>query len=70
MESGPEGPMNHTWRCHQCDDVIGVYEPMVVLDNEQARLTSRAGEQGRGPPVADCYHEACYSLAEGGLAPV
>jgi hypothetical protein len=29
--------MDKTLRCHQCEDVIGVYEPMIVLTDGQAR---------------------------------
>lgn len=52
-------------RCHHCDDVIGVYEPMVVLADGQTRNTSRAAEQDTGRPVGECYHHACYTLAYG-----
>lgn len=61
--------MNDTLRCHHCDDVIGVYEPMVVLDGGQARSTSRAAEQDYKPSVGECYHYACYTLAHGGDRP-
>jgi hypothetical protein len=52
--------MNGTVRCQQCDDVIGVYEPMIVFNDKQARGTSRAAEQAVGGPVGECYHQACY----------
>jgi hypothetical protein len=57
--------MNETLRCHHCDDVIGVYEPMVVLASGQLRNTSRAAEQDYEPSVGECYHRACYALAHG-----
>lgn len=57
--------MNSNFRCHHCDDVIGVYESMVVLTDGQARNTSRAAEQDLGSPVGKCYHHACYTLAYG-----
>jgi hypothetical protein len=37
--------MNGTLRCQDCEDVIGVYEPMIVLIDGQARSTSRAAEK-------------------------
>lgn len=57
--------MNRTLRCHHCDDVIGVYEPMVVLTDGQARNTSRAAEQDDREPVGECYHQACYTQVGG-----
>jgi hypothetical protein len=57
--------MNRTVRCQQCDDVIGVYEPMIVFSDKQARGTSRAAEQAAGGPVGECYHQACYLRING-----
>ena len=57
--------MNRTLRCHHCEDVIGVYEPMIVLTDGQARNTSRAAEKDTAPPVGECYHHACYRQAHG-----
>jgi hypothetical protein len=61
--------MEETLRCRHCDDVIGVYEPMVVLTDGQPRNTSRAAEQDHGPSVGECYHHACYTLAHNGEHP-
>ncbi len=52
--------MSRTWRCTHCDDVIGVYEPMIVLANGQARYSSRFEEQDDGREVGECYHRDCY----------
>jgi hypothetical protein len=57
--------MNRILRCQHCDDVIGVYEPMIVLSDGQPRNTSRAAEQDDGPPVGACYHHACYTPMHG-----
>ncbi len=57
--------MDKTFRCHHCADVIGVYEPMIVLTDGQARSTSRATEQGDREPVGECYHSACFTQAHG-----
>jgi hypothetical protein len=47
-------------RCGVCDDVIGVYEPMVCVHEGSVRHTSRAAE----PLVPDSgerwYHRQCY----------
>jgi hypothetical protein len=61
--------MNGPLRCQQCNDVIGMYEPMIVLSGGQARKTSRATERNSATevvgefPVGECYHRACYALA-------
>jgi hypothetical protein len=60
-----EAPMDRPLRCHHCDDVIGAYEPMIVLTDGQARDTSRAAEQDAGGAVGECYHHACYRQAYG-----
>jgi hypothetical protein len=56
-----DGPL----RCHHCGDVIGVYEPMIVLAGGEARKTSKAAEHGTRPPGSECYHHACYAQAHG-----
>ena len=48
-------------RCPHCGDVIGVYEPMVFVDENGARVTSRAAE----PTVRDTpgarLHRDCFA---------
>jgi hypothetical protein len=46
--------------------VIGMYEPMIVLVEGKALLTSRAASDGTVPPDAHRYHETCFALIEGG----
>jgi hypothetical protein len=53
--------MKRTLRCRRCQDVIGVYEPMIVLDEGRARTTSRAAERDLEVRVQECYHEACFA---------
>jgi hypothetical protein len=57
--------MNSPLRCPPCGDVIGVYEPMIVLTDGQARITSRAAEPDDWEPVGECYHDACYTQTLG-----
>ncbi len=47
--------------CAYCGDVIGVYEPMVVVVDGQAQETSQAAVSEL-PTVAGAsyYHRACY----------
>jgi hypothetical protein len=51
--------MIRTLRCEHCDDVIGVYEPMTVVDQGQPRTTSRVIEPDVGE--LECYHALCYA---------
>jgi len=55
--------MEGTPRCRHCGDVIGAYEPMIVLRGGQARKTSRAAERDAGVSAHECYHDACYAQA-------
>lgn len=52
-------------RCTMCEDVIGVYEPLVHLDRELARHTSRAAEPGVTDASGQCYHLDCYERLVG-----
>jgi hypothetical protein len=48
-------------RCAYCGDVIGVYEPaVVVLDGAAHRMTSRAAEPDVVERASERYHRACY----------
>jgi hypothetical protein len=44
--------------------VIGVYEPMIVLLDGEALLTSRAVADRDLPRDAHRYHETCFALVE------
>jgi hypothetical protein len=55
--------------CRHCRDVIGVYEPMVVLLDGEAVLTSRAVADRDVPHDARRYHEACFALVKAGGQP-
>jgi hypothetical protein len=56
--------MRKPLHCCVCDDVIGVYEPLIALVNGSARTTSRAAEPGLPGAAAPYYHEACYVAYE------
>lgn len=52
--------MNRFLTCDECGDVIGVYEPLVVVADDEALETSQAA----CPEVAATgarYHRACYA---------
>ena len=46
--------------CDHCGDVIGVYEPMIVLVRAEPRETSRAAEPSVASEVDEHYHRSCY----------
>ena len=61
--------MSEVWRCAQCGDVMGVYEPLVIVDEHGARQTSRAAEpQLVREQGMQHYHRACYDAANEGSA--
>lgn len=47
--------------CDYCGQVIGVYEPMVVIAAGHARETSRAAEQVAAAAPRPHYHRDCYA---------
>ena len=48
-------------RCRHCGDVIGAYEPMVMLSNGFAYKTSRARAGELVTEADECYHDLCYA---------
>lgn len=57
--------MRRTPRCRHCKDVIGAYEPIVVVRDGRPHQTSRTAEQGLASDVSECYHSACYLATHG-----
>lgn len=51
-------------RCGVCEDVIGVYEPLVHVEHELARRTSRAAEPGV-TSSGQSFHLDCYERLVG-----
>ena len=49
-------------RCEHCGDVIGIYEPLIVLTDREARETSRAADPDLHTSHGEHYHRACYAL--------
>lgn len=51
-------------RCAHCGDVIGVYEPVVLVDEEGVALASSyAAEPALAAEQGSHYHHACYVAA-------
>ncbi len=55
--------MDETLRCQVCGDVIGTYEPLVVLASGEARHTSRAAERDLLRAPGEHYHRDCFLTA-------
>jgi len=54
-------------RCSHCGDVIGSYEPLIVLLDDEVRETSRAAEPELALDTgAERFHVACFSTSSGG----
>jgi hypothetical protein len=63
-DSQGERPGEHLPRCGVCEDVIGVYEPLVHVEHELARRTSRAVEPGV-TSSGQSFHLDCYERLVG-----
>ena len=59
-----KGSMSEPMRCRRCGDVIGYYEPLVVLEQGQARTTSAAAEPQLSEVQGKRFHPACYAEAQ------
>lgn len=46
--------------CERCGDVIGVYEPMIVVVNGEVSESSRALDPSLIDASAERYHRYCY----------
>jgi hypothetical protein len=60
-----QGPVTATarigvLRCRHCGEVIGVYEPLIVLIDGAARQSSLAAEPESHLAPGEHYHAACY----------
>lgn len=54
-------------RCAHCGDVIGVYEPMMIVEDGPARRTSLAAEPSLASRADRSFHGHCYE--DGGRPP-
>jgi hypothetical protein len=50
-------------RCRDCGEVIGVYEPLVVVEDGEPRSTSFAAEPSLGQHASRRYHRACFGTS-------
>jgi hypothetical protein len=61
-ESRPRFPSAMPPRCQRCGDVLGVYEPLILISDDFPRVTSRAAEPHLFPTIEPGYHKTCYEL--------
>ena len=59
----PEQPERIPQRphCAQCGDVIGAYEPMILVEDGKPRRSAVSAERDEGAQTVERYHAACYS---------
>jgi hypothetical protein len=53
-------------RCRHCGDVIGVYEPMVVISRGVPVRTSAAARKDDATLLGDPFHSQCFAEREAG----
>ncbi len=52
-------------RCQRCGDVIGTYEPMIVLKNGEAQETSKLADPNAASERSERYHRDCFIAGHG-----
>jgi len=58
---GEQRPAARRVICDRCGEVIGVYEPAVLVVNDRACNTSFAAEPTLLAQAGACFHRGCYS---------
>jgi hypothetical protein len=62
---GPGGiVMDRPMRCLRCGDVIGYYEPLMLVAQGQEQLTSAAADPQIAERRGALFHHACYVTAQ------
>lgn len=51
--------------CQHCGEVIGVYEPLIVIVDDEAVQTSRAAARNELAHGGPYYHQPCFMQAHG-----
>jgi hypothetical protein len=66
LVSDPEvDPVSARLRCRDCEDIIGAYEPMVVVTHHGPQETSLAADPALYETEHPCFHRACYVATHG-----
>lgn len=55
--------IDQTSRCSRCGDVIGVYEPLVIVEGGGPRESSLAAEPALADASAKLYHQGCHAAS-------
>jgi hypothetical protein len=53
--------MDQICKCPCCGEVIGVYEPLIVVEDSGPRSSSFAAEPQLARAGGERYHRACYA---------
>jgi hypothetical protein len=53
--------IDETSRCTRCGEVIGVYEPLVIVEGGGPRDSSLAAEPALAGASAKLYHRSCHA---------
>lgn len=51
-------------RCAHCRELIGIYEPMMLLSDGAPARTSRAALSKDEPLAGEAFHADCYAQRE------
>jgi hypothetical protein len=52
--------IDHSSRCARCGEVIGVYEPLIVVEGARPRHSSLAAEPALAGAPGELYHQGCH----------
>jgi hypothetical protein len=58
-----------TLRCRHCRDLIGIYEPLVVVRDGLRVRTSRAAAAGEALEASPCFHAECFEAHDASEEP-
>lgn len=64
-EGNTEGLVRRRPHCEHCQDVIGVYEPLVLVTDSGCYETSLTAEPDLYETEHLCYHRACFDKTHG-----
>lgn len=59
-EPAPSPPPNVNSNCTSCGQVIGVYEPMIVVSPWGDVTETSVAQRREIHPDDECYHPACH----------
>jgi hypothetical protein len=51
----------HPILCARCDEVIGVYEPVIAVHDDEVKKTSLAADRELAARPGKLYHAACWT---------